>query len=310
MSHVSSRRAPWLLASGGIAAALILSVVAGTTTAAVPAAGATTRLLAAAQSPHGPWPAHGQAAYLLGHGRMHIGPRVHQAPIASVAKLMTAYLVLRHFPLRPGRNGFVLHVRRRDVVDRRRRVARDESTVPVAVGERLTERKALLALLLPSANNVAIMLARRTSGSVSSFVGLMNRTARALHMRHTHYTDPSGYLASTTSTAPDQLRLAMTALRNRTLRRMVVRRHARIPVAGRVFNTDTLLGQDGFVGVKTGSTDAAGGCFVLRSWRRIGGRRVALTGVVLGQHGSDLIQAGLRGARHLVDEVAPHPARG
>lgn len=245
---------------------------------------------------------------MLGNGRMHVGPRMHEAPIASVAKLMTAYLVLRRYPLRAGQRGFVLHVRRRDVADRRRRVARDESTVPVAVGERLTERKALLALLLPSANNVAIMLARRVGGSVRRFVRQMNRTARELHMRHTHYTGPSGYLASTTSTAPDQLRLALTALRNRTLRRMVARRHARIPVAGRIVNTDTLLGHDGFVGVKTGSTDAAGGCFVLRSWRRVHGHRVAMTGVVLGQHGSDLIHAGLRGARHLVDAVAPHPA--
>jgi hypothetical protein len=34
-----------------------------------------------------------------------------------------------------------------------------------------------------------------------------------------------------------------------------------------------------------------------------------MTGVVLGQYGGDLIQAGLRGARHLVDHVASHPAR-
>jgi D-alanyl-D-alanine carboxypeptidase (penicillin-binding protein 5/6) len=80
-------------------------------------------------------------------------------------------------------------------------------------------------------------------------------------------------------------------------------------VAGRIVNTDTLLGADGFVGVKTGSTNAAGGCFVFLSWRIRRGHRVPITGVVLGQYGGDLIQAGLRGARHLVDQVAPRAAR-
>lgn len=264
---------------------------------------------AAATGTRSPWPAQGQAAYVLGSGRMHVGPRVHEAPIASVAKVMTAYLILRDHPLHRGTHGFVLRVRPRDVRDERRRAASDQSVVPVRAGERLTERKALLALLLPSANNIAIMLARRDAGSVPRFVHRMNHTARTLAMRHSHYTDPSGYLASTRSTAKDQLRLALVALHSPVLRRMVARRHARIPVAGRIVNTDTLLGTDGFVGVKTGSTNAAGGCFEFLSWRIRHGHRVPITGVVLGQYGGDLIQAGLRGARHLVDRVAPHAAR-
>lgn len=276
---------------------LITGVVVVAVLVAVPATAATATT--------SPWPSQGQAAYALGDGRMHVGPRNHEAPIASVAKVMTAYLVLKSHPLRAGRNGFVLHVHRRDVRDERRRAAEDQSVVPVAAGERLTERQALLALLLPSANNVAILLARRVGGSVTGFVKRMNRTARRLHMRRTHYTDPSGYLSSTQSTAADQLRLARVALRHPVLRHMVSRRHARIPVAGRIRTTDTLLGRDGFVGMKTGSTNAAGGCFVLASWRKVHGHRVLMTGVVLGQHGGDLIQAGLRGAKHLVDRVAP-----
>ena len=68
-----------------------------------------------------------------------------------------------------------MRVSQRDVRDWHRRVARDESTVPVQLGERLTERQALAALLLPSANNIAIMLARKVAGSVSRFVRRMNR---------------------------------------------------------------------------------------------------------------------------------------
>jgi D-alanyl-D-alanine carboxypeptidase (penicillin-binding protein 5/6) len=77
-----------------------------------------------------------------------------------------------------------------------------------------------------------------------------------------------------------------------------------IPVAGTVRNTDTLLGHGGFVGVKTGSDDAAGGCFAFRAIRRIHGRQTTITGVVLGQPGDDQIAAGLIAAAAMVDRIA------
>ncbi len=254
------------------------------------------------------WPQHGQLAYAIGTGHIHAGPHQHAAPIASVAKVMTAYLVLRTHPLHGSAPGFVLRVTRRDVADFRRRVARGESTVPVRVGERLTERQALAALLLPSANNVAVMLARRVSGSVARFARLMTATARALGMRHTTYTDPSGFDARTRSSAADQVRLALVAMRTTVLRRMVSRSRWRIPVAGVVHNTDVLLHHDGFAGIKTGSMDASGGCFMFRSRRWIHGARVWVTGVVLGQRGGPLVLAGQRAARAFVNRLAPRAA--
>ena len=68
-----------------------------------------------------------------------------------------------------------------------------ESVVPVIVGEQLSELQALQALLLPSAKNIAAVLARWDAGSVARFVAHMNATARSLGMTRTRYTDPSGY---------------------------------------------------------------------------------------------------------------------
>jgi D-alanyl-D-alanine carboxypeptidase len=79
---------------------------------------------------------------------------------------------------------------------------------------------------------------------------------------------------------------------------------ATLPVAGTVHNTDTLLGYDGFVGVKTGSDDAAGGCFAFRAIRRIDGKQTTITGVVLGQPGHNQIAAGLTAADAMVDRIA------
>jgi len=79
---------------------------------------------------------------------------------------------------------------------------------------------------------------------------------------------------------------------------------ATLPVAGTVHNTNRLLGYDGFVGVKTGSDDAAGGCFAFRAIRWIDGKRTTITGVVLGQPGHDRIAAGLAAAAAMVDRIA------
>jgi D-alanyl-D-alanine carboxypeptidase (penicillin-binding protein 5/6) len=83
---------------------------------------------------------------------------------------------------------------------------------------------------------------------------------------------------------------------------------ATLPVAGTVHNTNRLLGHDGFVGVKTGSTAAAGGCFAFRAVRWIDGKRTTITGVVLGQPGYDLVEAGLAAAAAMVDRITGHRA--
>jgi serine-type D-Ala-D-Ala carboxypeptidase (penicillin-binding protein 5/6) len=254
------------------------------------------------------WPADGQAAVRVGPSQVQAGPNQHAAPIASVAKVMTAYLVLRDHPLRPGEEGPTITLTDGDVADTDRRREREESVVSIAAGERLTERQALEALLLPSANNIAAVLARWDAGSVQGFVARMNATARALGMTRTRYTDPSGYDDATVSTAADQVRIVDQAMRLSVFAKIVATPSATLPVAGTVRNTNTLLGYDGFVGVKTGSDDAAGGCFAFRAVRWIGGKRTAITGVVLGQPGHDQIAAGLAAADAMVDAIAGHPA--
>jgi serine-type D-Ala-D-Ala carboxypeptidase (penicillin-binding protein 5/6) len=137
----------------------------------------------------------------------------------------------------------------------------------------------------------------------------MNATARSLGMVHTRYTDPSGYDDATVSTAADQVRIVDRAMGVSAFASIVATPSATLPVVGTVHNTNTLLGHDGFVGVKTGSDDAAGGCFAFRVIRWIDGKRTTLTGVVLGQPGHDQIEAGLVAADAMVDRIAGHSGR-
>jgi D-alanyl-D-alanine carboxypeptidase (penicillin-binding protein 5/6) len=254
------------------------------------------------------WPAYGQAAVQVGQSQVQAGPNQHAAAIASVAKVMTAYVVLRDHPLRPGEDGPTITLTDADVADTDRRRRRQESVLSIAAGEQLTERQALQALLLPSANNIAAVLARWDADSVNRFVARMNAAARSMGMTHTRYTDPSGYDDATASTAADQVRVVDRAMRLPVFASIVATPSTTLPVAGTVHNTNTLLGHNGFVGVKTGSTAAAGGCFAFRAIRWIDGKRTTITGVVLGQPGDNQVAAGLAAADAMVDRITGHRA--
>jgi D-alanyl-D-alanine carboxypeptidase (penicillin-binding protein 5/6) len=251
------------------------------------------------------WPREGQAAVEVeGIGSFGTSGAATPVPIASVAKLMTAYLTLLEHPLAPGRQGFAVTITPAEVTEEGERVALGESTLSVKAGERLTERQALEALLLPSANNIAALLARYDGGGTAAFVARMNATARALGMRATTYTDPSGFNDETVSTAADQLKLARAAMRIPTFAAIVGMPSVALPGVGRVANYDVLVGMDGYVGVKTGSDRAAGGCLVFAKRVTAGGWRLTVLGVVLGQREGALIESALVSAQRLGNSAA------
>src|ERR1700682_5480705 len=101
-----------------------------------------------------------------------------------------------------------------DVLLCRHALAVDGSAVAVRTGEVLTERDLLLALLLPSADNIAETLAVWVSGNRPAFIASLNATATAMGMDHTHFADPSGLSAATVSSADDLVLLAPGGIAN------------------------------------------------------------------------------------------------
>ncbi|MGC9671337.1 D-alanyl-D-alanine carboxypeptidase family protein [Planosporangium sp. 12N6] len=235
-----------------------------------------------------PWPARGQARLdVSGVGSLGGSGDDRPIPIGSVAKVMTAYVVLTGHPLDAGQAGPAITVTEPDVADYEARVPGGQSLVAVEAGEQLTERQALQALLLPSANNVAQILANWDAGGAEAFVAKMNATARSLGLADTRYTDPSGLAPSTVSTAADQTLLAERALTIPAFAEIVAQPSATLPVAGTVTNYNSLLGVDGVIGVKTGSTDEAGGNLVFAARLTVAGQTLTVVGAVLGQPGND-----------------------
>jgi serine-type D-Ala-D-Ala carboxypeptidase (penicillin-binding protein 5/6) len=248
---------------------------------------------------HLAWPGEGQAAVsVAGLGTLAAGGGK-PVPIARVAKVMTAYLVLKESPLEPGEEGFTIEITQADVEEFQERLDSNQSVTAVEAGEDLSERQALEALLLPSANNVAALLAVHEAGSVEAFAAEMNEAAAELGMEKTHYTDPSGLEDTTVSTARDQLKLGRVAMADPTFAEIVAMPSTVLPVAGEVTNFNGLIGHQGFVGIKTGSDDAAGGCLLFARRIHVGGHTRTVLGAVLGQRDGDLIQAALTSAKSL-----------
>jgi D-alanyl-D-alanine carboxypeptidase (penicillin-binding protein 5/6) len=233
------------------------------------------------------WPSQGEAAIgVEGAGLLATYGAQTPTPLASVTKLMTAYVVLHDHPLTSTAPGPNITITPADVATYQQDKAGGDSVVAVQAGEQLSERQALEALLVPSGDNIATLLANWDAGSEPAFVAKMNAAARRLGLRGTHYSDASGVASGTQSTAASQARLAMVDLSMPAFRAIVDMAQVTLPVAGLQYNVDALLGKDGIVGVKTGYTTTAGGCFVFAADTTIGGKPRTLVGAILRQFGT------------------------
>jgi D-alanyl-D-alanine carboxypeptidase (penicillin-binding protein 5/6) len=256
------------------------------------------------------WPASGQAALVVGDSRPWASAHEQPVPIASLAKVMTAYVTLKHYPLSGAQDGFTITITAAEAQAEVEAASQRQSVVAVRAGEQLTERQLLEALLIPSGNNIAQILAPAVSGSETRFIAEMNAEARALGMERTIYTDPSGFAPSTVSTAADQLRVFQGAMRFPVFRQIVSMTSVTLPAAGTLTNFNPLI-SEGYSG-KTGSDSAAGGCLAFFTHVTVGGHRQTAVGVVLGQgQGSDtraLLAAAGEAAHQLVGTVTRHAA--
>ena len=253
-----------------------------------------------------PWPATGQAAVAIPSIGVIVPSGAEQpVPVASLTKLMTAYVILRDHPVAPHQPGPSVTVTQADVDDYDHDAVNDDSNALVAVGEQLTEQQLLGGLLVHSADNYADLLARWDAGSTAAFVAKMNAAAGQLGMLHSHFDDASGISAASVSTAADLLKVAALDMADPTVTAIVRTTSVTLPLAGTLSTYTPLIGIQGVIGVKSGYTAAAGGCDVLAVERTVHGRQVLLLAAVTGQTGvAVLAQAGLHGLA-LVDAVAP-----
>jgi hypothetical protein len=159
----------------------------------------------------------------------------------------------------------------------------DESSVPIHLGETLSERQLLEALLIVSANDAAFALAVWDAGTVRDFVVKMNSLAASLNMTGTSYADASGYDTHTVSTAADVLRASAAGMAIPSFAEIVAKPTLTVPSVGSLHTLVPEVGVNGVIGIKSGYTSKAGACMVLAANRIVSGRTVLVIVAVLGQ---------------------------
>ncbi|MFJ2928496.1 D-alanyl-D-alanine carboxypeptidase [Streptomyces massasporeus] len=228
-----------------------------------------------------PWPADGQAALdVQGIGTFGSSGEQKPVPIASVAKVMTAYVILRDHPLKSGEDGPKILI---DQAAQDQSDAGQESTVDVTKGDKITEREALESILIASANNVARLLARWDAGSEKAFVQKMNDAAKDLGMKNTTYTDPSGLNNTTVSTAVDQVKLAKAAMLQPAFREVATMMSYVDYKQKKHDNWNRLVGYNDVTGIKTGTTTSALGNLVFSARKDVNGEVHRIIGAVVRQ---------------------------
>ncbi|ANB68329.1 D-alanyl-D-alanine endopeptidase [Aeromonas sp. 96A] len=183
-------------------------------------------------------------------------------PIASLTKLMTALVVL---DAKQNLNQTIT-VDKNDLD----RVKHTHSRI--RMGTKVTRRDALHLALMSSENRMASALARHYPGGRSAFVRAMNNKARQLGMRNTHFYDSTGLSTRNVSTAQDLGKLAAAAYRQPLIRQFTQDENREMrfnaPAYSLMFNNTNPLVKNPDWDVrlsKTGFTDEAGRCLVMRA---------------------------------------------
>lgn len=247
-----------------------------------------------------PWSAQGQAAIgAQGYGVLSETPHQKALPMASVAKVFTAYMILKKRPLERGAIGPGITITNADIDIYNHYITLGGSVLPVFVGQQFSQYQALQALLLPSANNIADLLGNWAYGSVYDYSVAANAELKVLGLRDTHIADASGFSSETVSTPHDLVLLGAIVLANPVIAQIVDLPRIQLPAVGTVANTNKLVENPEIIGIKTGHTNESGGCFLFAARHKVvPGEFVTVIGAIMAA--PDIITA-LDGAMPLLE---------
>lgn len=256
------------------------------------------------------WPEEGTAAIGMdGYAKANYnGDKI--VPTASVAKVITALMVLGAKPLQIGEVGETITITAQDVSLYEQAISNGQSNLLVSEGQTITEYQALQGMMLVSSNNLAETLAVWAFGSQDNYIKATNDWLAENNFTNTKVADASGLSPETVSTANELVRIAMLANDNEVLREIFSTKTAQFPGFDEIKNTNLLLGIDGIYGLKTGNTPEAGSNLLFISEVKVSGVTKNIAGVVLGQkdgHINDAVRLLNASARDSIGEIIIFP---
>lgn len=222
-------------------------------------------------------------------------------PMASIAKVVTALVVLEERPMAEGTDGEVITMGDADLQYYWDMVAEQGSLSDLAWGEQLSQRTLMERMLVISSGNAALSLTNWAFGSQEAYVEAANAWVEEQGLESMRIVDAVGISADSVATASDMARLARIAYENETVRQMLSIERIQTK-GGWEANTNPLLGKDGVTGGKTGSLFASGSNLMLFAEREVAGTDVPIVSVVVGVTGtSGVSSTSLRLIQHTYD---------
>lgn len=252
------------------------------------------------------WPTQGKAAIgTLDGGLKATYGSDDRVPTASMAKVITALVVLEKGPVE---DNPIITMTESDVELFRQTIANNGSNLYIEVGEQLTIRQMIEALMLPSANNIADSLVRWAFGSQENYRASAEEWLKENNLHSTTIgADASGLDPGTTSSMSDLFEISRLALHNQTLREVMAMESTVFPVVGVVQNTNSLLRDNaGYIGLKTGNSIEAGSCLMFASTHTIDGSESTIIGVLSGQEFGNVFNAARALTQSAVNNLVGH----
>lgn len=231
------------------------------------------------------WPAMGQAAI----GSVESGLLARSSdkeklrPMASMAKVITALAILEKQPLKPGQEGQAFLITRNDIARLNAYLSEGGSVLPILAGMKISQYQAMQRMLIASDNNMADLLVERIFGSQEAYILYAQNMLKRMGLTRTIVADACGFSPSTVSTPSELILIGIAALKNAVIAKIVAQQKVKLPVTGIIINTNQILGEEGIIGIKTGTTDAAGSCLLFAAhYTNKDKQKGTIVGVIMG----------------------------
>nr|WP_233613796.1 hypothetical protein [Leucobacter edaphi] len=210
-------------------------------------------------------------------------------PIASITKVVTALVCLEQQPIAAGTDGAVHTWTEADAARANAYAEQGGVTFPIPVGTRVTAKQMLTMMLLPSANDFAAAYAVSVFGSEDAFAAAAQTWAAKNGLTSLQIFEPTGMDEYNVSTAADLVRLGRLAMANPTVSEITRLPSANMPWGiGTVKSSNPLLRKgNGILGIKTGSTSAAGYALLSAEHQDVDGRDMIRFSAVLQRETTD-----------------------
>lgn len=249
------------------------------------------------------WPAVGQAAVgSVEDGLLSRSSDTQGRSTASMAKVIAALAIMEKQPFDLGQGGLTISITRDDIANMNTYVAEDGSVLPLLIGTKLTQYQAMQRMLLKSDNTMADILTERIFGSQEAYILYANNMLQRRGLSRTVVADASGFNPKTVSTPSEMVSIGIAAVKNPVIAEIVSQQQAKISgLRAPIENTNQLLGTDGVVGIKTGTTDEAGSCLLFAArYTDKNEKEKTIVGVIMGDTDHDSLY---RDSRKLLASV-------